>query len=113
MNNRLKSRLLSLGILRQALLGAALVNMSLPILHTLLDSGGARSLWDIVATMIAPVMAVIFPVVILFDYVMSRVRAADAEGEQRAHFVAVGRIELAVMAITLLFWIPYLVIVLG
>ena len=113
MNNRLKKRLLSLGILRQVLLGAALANMSLPILHALLDDGGTRSLWDIVATLIAPVMAVIFPVVILFDYVMSRVRAADAEGAVRDHFVVVGRIELAVIGITLLYWIPYLVIVLG
>ena len=113
MNNRLITRLASLGFLRQALLGTALFNMTLPILHALLDDGGTRSLWDIFATIIAPVMAVIFPVVILFDYVMSLVRAADAEGEQRAHFAAVGRIELAVIALTLLFWIPYFLILLG
>ena len=113
MNPTLKNRIAALGPLRQALLGAALVNLLLPILHALLDDGGARSMWDIFATIIAPAMAVIFPVVILFDYVMSRVRAADAEGAVRDHFVVVGRIELAVIGITLLYWIPYLVIVLG
>ena len=113
MHNRLTNQLASLVFLRQALLGAALLNLLLPILHALLDEGGARSIWDIFATIIAPAMAVIFPVVILFDYVMSRVRAADAEGEQRAHFIVVARIELAVIVLTLLFWIPYFLILLG
>ena len=99
----------SLGFLRQALLGAALLNTALPVLHSVLDFGAERSLWDIVATMVAPVMSMLFAVVILFDYIMSRVRAADTQGAERAHFVAISRIELGVLAMTLAFWIPYFV----
>ena len=101
--------LASLGILRQALLGGALANTALPILHILFDSAGERSLWDIVATMIAPTLSLLFAVVILFDYIMSRVRASDAEVEERAHFTVISHIELLVLAITLAFWIPYFV----
>ena len=45
--------------------------------------------------------------VLLFDYIMSRVRAADAEGAERARFVRIGRIELAAMLLNLAIWIPY------
>lgn len=97
----------SLGILRQVLLGGAVINTALPILHMLFDSAGQRSMWDIVATIIAPTLSLLFAVVILFDYIMSRVRAGDAEGDERTHFAAISRIELLVLALTLLFWIPY------
>ncbi len=95
--------------MRQVLLGLALINILLPILHALGSpaSNAERSLWDVFATLIAPVMAPLFVVVILFDYVMSRVRAADADGDERARFAAIARLELIVIAISLIFWAPY------
>jgi hypothetical protein len=66
-------------------------------------------LWTVLTTVIAPVLAPLFIVVILFDYIMSRVRAADADGELRGLFVSIGRIELAVIGICLLFWVPYFI----
>ena len=96
--------------MRQVLLGLALLNALLPIAYVLgfaVADSAERSLREVIATLIAPVMAPLFAVVILFDYIMSRVRAADADGEERARFAAIARIELAVIAITLLFWVPY------
>lgn len=110
MNSRLSGfRLVDLGLLRQALLGLALVNALLPILHGLGPSAATaeRSLWDIFATLIAPVMAPLLVVVILFDYVMSRVRAADAVGDEQARYAAIARLELAAIAFSLIFWGPY------
>ena len=103
----------SLGLLRSALLLLALVNMLLPIVDAQLGGAVAaadeRSLWDLFASLISPVMAPLFVVVILFDYIMSRVRAADASGDEQARFTRVARIELAVILITLAYWIPALV----
>ena len=105
----------SLGLLRLALLALALINMLLPIIH--LQTGSAavsyHGLWNLLATVIAPTMAPLFVVVLLFDYLMSRVRAADAEGDTRALYTRIGRIELAVMALTLIFWVPYFIYLLN
>ena len=100
----------SLGFLRLALLALALLNALLPLVGILADIGaGEHGLWNLLVTMITPVMAPLFVVVLLFDYLMSRVRAADAEGEQRALYLGIGRIELAVMLVTLLFWVPFFI----
>jgi hypothetical protein len=37
-------------------------------------------------------------------------RAADATGSERASFVTIGRIELALLGLTLLFWVPFFTI---
>ncbi len=108
--NPRKFRLAELGLMRQVLLGFALLNMLLPILHWLgpaATTGAERSLWDIFATLIAPVMAPLLLVVVLFDYVMSRVQAADASGDEQARFAAIARLEFTVIAISLVFWGPY------
>jgi hypothetical protein len=103
----------ALGFLRLALLVFTLLNLSLPLFGMLPPfavSGGERTIWGVLTTVVAPVMAPLLVVVILFDYIMSRVRAADSTGPQRARFVAIGRIELAAIAISLLFWVPYLML---
>lgn len=99
----------SLGFMRSALIALALLNVLVPLIDWLwVNSGEAeRNLWQIFATMIAPVMAPMFLVLLLIDYVMSRIHAADAEGEKSAIYIRIGRLELVVMAITLLFWVPY------
>ena len=90
----------------------ALLNVALPLLNLLVPfaaSGDDRNLWSLLATVIAPVLAPILVVVILFDYIMSRVRAADADGLLRTRFTRMARIDLLVMVVTLLFWIPYFI----
>lgn len=99
-----------LGFLRIALLVLVLLNIALPLIGMLLPfaaSAGERTIWTVLTTVVAPVMAPLLGVVILFDYIMSRVRAADSTGQQRTLYTAIGRLELAVIATSLLFWIPY------
>lgn len=99
----------SFGFLRLALFALVFANMLLPIIEAQLITGADRSLWHILATLIAPVMAPVLTVVVLIEYVMSLVHAADAEGELRAHYQRIGRVELAVMLVTLIFWVPFFV----
>ncbi|HEY5739610.1 MAG TPA: hypothetical protein VIW27_07780 [Gammaproteobacteria bacterium] len=100
----------SLGFLRLALLALALLNALLPLVAILTDIGaGEHGLWNLLVTMITPVMAPLFVVVLLFDYIMSRVRAADAEGERRLSYTRIARIELAVILLTLVFWVSFFI----
>jgi len=117
MTERSISPIETLGFLRTGLIILAFVNLLIPIIDSQLvadaGSAGGHSLWNIVTTYIAPVMTPLLVVVILFDYIMSRVRAADSEGEERARYIFIGRIELTVIAITLLYWIPYFIALMG
>lgn len=98
----------ALGFLRTALLLAALLNLLPPLINLLLNTAAeAQGAWLVISGYVAPVMAPLLVVVLLFDYIMSRVRAADAEGAERAHFTRIGRVELAAIVITLLIWVPY------
>ena len=106
-------RLASLGFLRLGLYGLAILNILIPACYSLVEtlSGSAidESLVSIIATLVAPVMAPILLVVILFDYVMSRIRVADEQGDLRAYYLLIGRIELLLIGIMLAYWIPYFV----
>jgi hypothetical protein len=105
-NNLLRS----LGFLRIALITLALLNCFFPLIaitFPFLLEGDKHSFWSVLTTIVAPVNAPLLMVVTLFDYIMSRVRAADSEGSERRHYTKIGRIELAVLGITLLVWIPY------
>jgi hypothetical protein len=100
----------SLGFLRVALITLALINCLFPliaIVFPFLLEGDKHSFGSVLITIVAPVNAPLLMVVTLFDYIMSRVRAADSEGSERQRFTKIGRIELAVLGITLLVWIPY------
>ena len=110
MTSKHENLLPALGLLRVGLLLLALLDIALPlieIMFTLSPDGNEHSFWSLLATVIAPVMAPLLMTVLLFDYIMSRVRAADAEGAMRARYVKIGRIELGMIGISLLFWIPF------
>ena len=108
-----KSRLASLGTLRLGLIIIAIVNMLLPVIDSVLQrlstSDMSGSIWNAFPTLVAPVMAPLLLVVIFFDYLMSRIQAADAEGEVRDRFIAISRIELMIMAIMFLYWLPFFI----
>lgn len=103
----------TLGPLRIGLLLIALVNLLISAFHWIgnenftLNIGHTPSGWEIAAVYLAPVNAPIILVVILFDYIMSRVRAADSTGITRANFIRIGRIELAMIGLYLAYWVPY------
>ena len=106
-------RLASLGFLRLGLYVLALLDMVIPVCYWLVETlaGSAidQSLVTIIATLVAPVMAPILLVVILFDYVMSRVRVADEKGDLRAYYLLICRIELLLIGIMLAYWIPFFI----
>jgi hypothetical protein len=100
----------SLGFLRVALITLALLNCLLPLIAIVFPfalEGDKHSFGSVLINIVAPVNAPLLMVVVLFDYIMSRVRAADGEGSERLRYTTIGRIELAVLGITLLVWIPY------
>ena len=103
----------ALGFLRIALLVLALLNILLPLIEILIPltaEGDGHHFWSVMTGIIAPVMAPLLIVVILFDYIMTRVRAVDADdNELRTGFIRIGRIELAMLGLMLLFWVPYFV----
>ena len=110
---RSESRPASLGFLRLSLYGLAVIDMALPACYWLLETvtGSAidQPLVSIIATLVAPVMAPILLVVILFDYVMSRIRVADEQGDLRAYYLLICRVELLLIGIMLAYWIPYFI----
>ena len=110
MKSNTDNLLSALGFLRIGLLVLALLNILPPLIETLLPvapSTDGHSFWSVLTSVITPAMAPLLMVVLLFDYLMSRMRAADATGSERASYVTIGRIELALLGITLLFWVPY------
>lgn len=104
-----------LGLLRVSLLTIALCNLLISAFEWIgnddftLQLGDDPSLWQIAAIYIAPVNAPIILVVVFFDYLMSRIRAADSSGEEQARFVLISRIELAMIALYFAYWGPYFV----
>jgi len=95
-------------------LGLAILNIVLSagyrLTSMLTDTVNEPSTWSAIPAIVVPVMAPILIVVILFDYIMSRVRAADEpDGEQRRHYLLTGRIELILIGIMLAYWIPFFV----
>jgi hypothetical protein len=103
-------RLPDLGFLRLALLSWALLNILIALIEAVVPlaaSGDTHNLWSISATVIAPVMAPLLMTVILFDYIMSRVQSAEGEIAERTNYTAISRVELGVLVLNLLFWIPY------
>jgi hypothetical protein len=112
MTSKHNGLLARLGILRMALILLALLNILLPLIGILAPmsaQGDDHSQWSVLMTVIAPVMAPLFVVVLFFDYIMSRVQAADAEGTQRKDYTLIGRITLVVIGFNLLFWVPYFI----
>ena len=100
----------SLGFLRFSLLLLALLNTVIAFIYQwLMDKDEPATVFDSALALIPPVMAPLFIVVILFDYMMSRIRASDSEGETRAQFRMIARLELMVIVLTALYWIPFLI----
>ena len=107
----MKSLIALLGLLRLGLLALVVIDILLPAAWQLVlwfsDSEAEYSGWQAIPTLIAPVMAPILFVVLLFDVVMSSVHAADNPGEAGARHRLIRRIELIFIGLLLLYWIPF------
>lgn len=106
-------QLSSFGFLRLSLYSLAILNTLLNLIGPLLSSPASApestSFWLIFATIIAPVLSVLFIVVIFLDYVMSNARASDIEDDSHQKFIAISRVNLLMIALMLAYWVPYLV----
>lgn len=65
------------------------------------------SLLALSAGLIAPVMAPMLIVVILLDVIMAKVRAADEPNGAGDHYRRISRLGSLLIAIMLVFWVPY------
>ena len=100
----------TLGALRVGLLLFAASDILVPLVDGLArhgspwPTGGHAPTYVLIASAMAPILFV----VLLFDFIMSRVRAADAGAAGSARFRAIGRVELIAMAVLLAYWMPVL-----
>ncbi len=108
MAEAIRGALPALGALRVGLLLFTAVDILVPLFDGLArhgspwSAGGHTATHVVIASAIAPILFV----VLLFDYIMSRVRAADAGDAGGARFRAIGRVELVAMAVLLAYWMP-------
>jgi hypothetical protein len=94
----------SLGFLRITLLAFGLIDAFLrPEPGTAVVLEGP----EVITTLIAPSAAPIIVMVILFDALMSKIRASDATGEQSRKYKSIMWTELAVVAFMVLMWLPF------
>ena len=100
-----------LGWLRSGLIIAGLVIVLLSAIDWIWfnppGNGHYESLWEILSGMVAPVLAPLILVVIFFDWIMSRLRASDAEGEVAEQLQRIAHFEMTMLALMALYWVPY------
>ena len=94
----------SLGVLRTALiLMAAVTALLVPTPGTPISLDAPA----IFSTLIAPAAAPLIAVVILFDVMMSRIRANDSSGEIRVRFRTIMWMEIIAVIILIGVWLPF------
>lgn len=94
----------SLGLLRQLLIGMAIICLFVrPEPGTSIVLEGLQ----VIPTLITPASVPILVMVILFDALMSKIRASDSEGEEHIKFQKILRVELATVAILFITWLPF------
>lgn len=73
-------------------------------------SGSGETPWDLASGMIAPTLAPMILVLILFDWIMSKFRGSDDEDPAAPRFRRLQRIAGIALVLSLAFWIPYFVV---
>ena len=70
-------------------------------------SGAGEGSWDLASGVIAPTLAPMVLVLILFDWIMSRLRGGDDEDPDAPRFRRLQRIAGVALLLNLAFWVPY------
>ena len=94
----------NLGVLRILLLASV---ATLIILVPTPGIESARSGWEMVSTLIAPAMTPLVFMLLLFDFMMCRIRMSDNDENIRSKFRFIGYIELAAALLLLIVWLPF------
>lgn len=91
-----------LGILRISLFVLAAIAI---ILRPSPGTYAARAGIEVIPTLVAPAMTPLIFMVLMFDFMMCRIRMSDEQ--QRNKFRRISYIELTVALLLLLIWLPY------
>jgi hypothetical protein len=75
------------------------------LLRPELGTYAARSGWEIIPTLVTPAMTPLIFMVLMFDFMMCRIRMSDEN--VRDKFRRIGNIELATALLLLILWLPY------
>ncbi len=101
---RTDNLLRQLGVLRVVLLGLVILDMlAAPRPGTVAVYSG----WEVLTTLILPVLAPILLQVLLLDALMGRVMMSSAGGAERARYRRIMVVNLVFSAALVLWWLPY------
>ena len=93
-----------MGVLRVVLVGLAILDMlAAPRPGTAVVYSG----WEVVPTLILPVLAPILLQVLLLDALMGRVMMSSAKGAERARYRRIVTVNLVFSGALVLWWLPY------
>ena len=98
----MKKFLINLGVLRICLF---LFAIALLFIRPAPGTDAARSGIEMITTLIAPAITPIIFFLLMFDFMMSRIRMSDIEVREK--FKIISYVELSVAGILLLAWLPY------
>lgn len=99
-----ESLLRQMGVLRVTLIGLVILDMlASPRPGTLAVYSG----WEVVTTLIMPVLAPILLQVLLLDALMGRVLLSSAKGAERARYRRIMIVNLVFSAALVIWWLPY------
>ena len=65
--------------------------------------------WDIVSSLLVPVLVPLFFMVLMLDALMTRVWLSEAEGAEARRLKTINRIDLLLGILLLAFWVPFFV----
>ncbi len=95
-----------LGILRVMLLLLAIIEI---IFTPEPGTTVARSGWEIIPTLVAPAMAPIVFMGLMFDFMMARIGMSSTNEAGKRRYQIISRIDLGMAILMVLLWIPFLV----
>ena len=98
--------LVNLRPLRVVLILGAIVTM---ILRPEIGTPVAYEGWPIVRSLLAPVLAPLFFMVLMLDALMSKVWMSEAQGAERKRLQVVVRTDLVIGVLLLIVWLPFFI----
>lgn len=93
-----------MGVLRLVLVSAAILDI---LLAPNPGTPVAYSGWELVTTLIVPVLAPILLQVLLLDALMAKILMSSNQGVERARFRRIMIVDLVMTAVLVLGWTPY------
>ena len=93
-----------MGVLRVTLIGLVILDM---LASPRPGTAAAYSGWEVVTTLILPVLAPILLQVLLLDALMGRVLLSSAKGAERARYRRTMIVKQVLSAALVIWWLPY------